>query len=99
MTSEHDMYRKVPAAMQVNANSVMSDWFYITQPRITPIGVNKANNVMNFMTKASFPGNVLPMDIPKDIPAAHLCNTMAAANMNVLLKSSDNPRARPSNNE
>lgn len=77
ITSEQAIYRNVPPARQLKTISTISLLSYNIIPNITPIGVNKENINNNENIKLFLFGNTFAIEIPRDMPAAPLCNTIA----------------------
>ena len=80
MTSEQAIYRNVPPARQLKTISTISLLSCKIIPIITPIGVNKENINSNEKIKLFLFGNTFAIEIPRDIPAAPLCKTIAKHN-------------------
>lgn len=56
MTSEHAMYKNVPAAKQEKISSDISDESVSYHPMTTPSGVNIANRKSKVAENRSYPG-------------------------------------------
>ena len=96
MTSEHEMYKKEPPAKQENTISTISLDPPSKIPNVTPIGVNTPNKQIMVVTNLFSSGKVFAILIPRDIPAAPLCITMASAKISTFFISLFSPRASPS---
>lgn len=99
MTSEHAMYMKVPAAKQLKMTSSSGELVETAQPTSTPIGVKMEKRNRSKRTWLSLSGKALAMEVPRAIPAAPLCNTMAIVSNKTDSISFLIPRAMPSNSE
>ena len=97
ITSEQAIYTKEPPAKQAHTSSIMSEPSYLRAiPNRTPNGVKIANRQIIPVTNLSSPGKAWAMDIPKAIPAAPLCMTIANAKSKTSLASPEILRASPS---
>ena len=90
---------KVPAARQLNIISVIGEPPPTAQPIMTPIGVKIANKKRRNRTWLSRSGKAFAIEVPKDIPAAPLCMTIASVNIATLSIYFPMPTAIPSNRE
>lgn len=98
ITSEQAMYKKLPAAKQAKISSIMSLSVLLrSMPKPTPIGVKIAKRQIMPVTKFLSSGKVLAIEIPRAIPAAPLCKTIAVANKRTSYDLSESPNANPSN--
>jgi hypothetical protein len=82
ITSEHEIYTNVPAAIQENIISgsslFVSDWRI--HPIMTPTGVNTAKTKIMAKINLSYPGKVFDKLMPRDIAAAPLWRIIAMLN-------------------
>lgn len=99
ITSEHEMYKKVPPARLVNTTSTIAGAFPSKIPKVTPRGVANENMKISQKMILKLFGNDLPIDIDKDIPSAHLCNKIAIIKSTALDKFGSRPKANPSKTE
>jgi hypothetical protein len=77
ITSEHDIYKKVPPASEVKTITTISEECYRANPSETPIGVAKANINRSHTTRDTLFLKALYKAILNDIASAYLCNIIA----------------------